>query len=115
MKVIIAGGRDYADYNRLKKILDKLIYGSPDLQIVQGGAKGADSLAAKYAEEYAIDLATFEADWDTNGKSAGAMRNAEMGKYGHALIAFWDMKSPGTKNMIEVARNHKLPVIIIVY
>jgi hypothetical protein len=31
-----------------------------------------------------------------------------MAKHANGLIAFWDGKSKGTKNMIEIAKKHNL-------
>jgi len=37
-----------------------------------------------------------------------------MANYTDALIAFWDKKSRGTKHMIEMAKQSKLRMIILV-
>lgn len=42
-------------------------------------------------------------------------RNEEMAIYANALVAFWDGKSKGTKNMIEVAKSNHLKVSIYNY
>ena len=131
MKVIIAGGRDYADYDRLKKVCTRLLIGAGVKEIVSGEAPGADKLGENFARESAIQIARFPAAWDDvegkppgeigrkNGrvywKLAGHARNQKMAIYADALIVFWDMESTGTQNMIDVAREYKLPVIIIVY
>lgn len=116
MKVIIAGGRDYTDYGQLKIICDyKLFAQHPDIEIVSGGANGADKLGEKYAKENGYALKRFPANWDKYGKRAGVLRNEEMAKYADALIAFWDGKSKGTKNMIEVAQKHNIKVKIVNY
>jgi hypothetical protein len=47
------------------------------------------------------------------GKGAGYIRNATMAKNADAVIAFWDGNSPGTKHMIDIANQKKLPVRII--
>ena len=46
------------------------------------------------------------------GRSAGPLRNATMANYADALIALWDNKSRGTKNMIDVANKLGLRVSI---
>ncbi len=99
MKVIIAGCRDFNDYNFLKREIDKM--NLPITEIVSGGARGVDTLGEKYANELEIPIKRFPANWDLYGKSAGPIRNKEMAKYGNYLIAFWDGKSRGTKNMID--------------
>lgn len=115
-KIIVAGGRDFKDTERLYKILDKFLSNIKDLQLVTGDCPtGADDMVRYYADEKEIDLAVFNADWEKDGKAAGPIRNSKMAQYGHALIAFWDMESPGTDSMIKQARKVGIPVMIIVY
>ena len=38
-----------------------------------------------------------------------------MAKYSEALIAFWDGKSRGTRNMIDLANKYKLKVKVIYF
>lgn len=115
-KVIVAGGRDFNHYPLLKKKLDNL-FGVSDraIEIVSGGAKGADALGEQYAKEIGCALKVFPADWDKYGKKAGPIRNEQMAEYSDALVAFWDGKSKGTANMIANARLHNLHVRIIKY
>ena len=105
MKVIIAGGRNFNNYELLKSTIENLDINITE--IVCGEAKGADTLGRRYAEEKNIPIKSFPAQWDTYGKSAGMIRNAEMGTYADYLVAFWDGKSRGTKNMIDYMKNHK--------
>ena len=112
MKVIIAGGRDFNDYEKLKSVLNHL---KQPFEIVSGMAKGADSLAVRYANENGLTLHKFPADWDTHGKGAGFKRNAEMADFSDALIAFWDGKSRGTNHMIRTAEQKGLRVLVVKY
>lgn len=123
MKVIVAGGRDFADREQMGQILDHYFCASGDLyrrrveglKLVSGAARGADSLAIAWASFAEIPVRTFPADWDTYGKSAGYRRNEQMAKYADALIAFWDGKSRGTKHMIDLALEHGLEVHVYRY
>ena len=63
MKVIIAGSRDFADYGLLKAYCDLLLSKQNDVEIVSGGAKGADTLGERYAKEKGYKLTIFEANW----------------------------------------------------
>ena len=104
MKVIIAGGRDFGDYHKLVDVCGMLLVGPPGrYEVVSGGARGADTLGARYAREYGCALTSFLADWAKHGKSAGYVRNDQMAKYADGLIAFWDGKSRGTRHMINLA------------
>lgn len=73
--VIITGGRDYSDRNKVKIELSKLAKGDV---IVQGGAKGADSLAKSVGEELGHTVVTVHANWGARGNSAGPVRNIHM-------------------------------------
>ena len=80
-----------------------------------GTAKGADSLGERYAKENGYDVKLFPPDWKKFGRKAGPLRNKQMAEYGDMLIAFWDEKSSGTRNMIENATNLGLIVHVVNY
>lgn len=105
LRVIIAGGRTFENYELLKQELDSFRQEHEILEIISGGAIGADSLGEQYAKECGIPLKRFPALWNKYGKSAGFIRNEEMAKYGNFLIAFWDGRSVGTKHMIKKMRD----------
>ena len=116
MKIIIAGGRGYNCYTTLKNVCDLVISDRQlkpnDIEIVSGGAKGADTLGEQYAKENNYPLKKFPADWELHGKSAGYIRNKQMAEYGDILIAFWDGESKGTKHMIDLAHDRNLDIVI---
>lgn len=62
MKVIVAGGRDFDNYNYLCKTLNNLNFIISE--IVCGCARGADSLGERYAKENNISVKYFSANWD---------------------------------------------------
>ena len=112
MKIIIAGSRNFNDYNLLKTSCDNLLTQFTNIEIVSGTARGADKLGEKYAREKGYDIKQFPANWNL-GKSAGYIRNDEMAKYSDMLIAFWDGTSKGTKHMIDLANKRSLKVVVI--
>lgn len=123
VKVIIAGGRDFNDYELLKSKVDyylsNAIKNNYKIIIVSGTARGADRLGEKYAKEKKYEIAYFPADWSL-GKRAGYIRNEQMALYAKeqgngALIAFWDKQSRGTKHMIDLAKKHNLHTRIVNY
>lgn len=104
LKLIVAGGRDFNDYALMEKLLNQLAneeYEKYSVSIVSGMARGADALAARFAEENNIQLYEFPADWNQHGRGAGYVRNREMAVFADALVAFWDGESKGTANMIK--------------
>lgn len=125
LRVIIAGSRDFNDYELLKKSAIEIITKKtmlPDLtRIVSGGARGADTLGERFANEMGLEITRFIPNWDGLGKRAGYVRNAEMAKFAveddndGMLIAFWDGQSRGTKHMIDLAKRYGLEVHVVNY
>ena len=123
LRIIIAGSRDFNDYELLKReVLNIVKYDNRPkeyVKIVSGCARGADTLGERFAKEFGLEVNRFPADWDNLGKRAGYVRNAEMAKFAVAdgnyglLIAFWDGKSKGTKHMIDLAEKNGLEVHIV--
>ena len=122
MKVIIAGGRDFDDYDRLKKAIEQS--GFNITEVVSGGAKGADSLGEQWASENGIVVTPFPAKWNDLKQEgavikinkwgrkynamAGFSRNEKMAEYADALIAVEG--GNGTADMIKRAKKHKLQI-----
>ena len=115
MKVIIAGGRNFRDYNQLRESCDNILVNQKEVEIVSGTAAGADTLGERYAQEKGYEVKKFPAQWDLYGKSAGYKRNQQMAEYADGLIAFWDGKSRGTKHMIDIANKMGLKVRVVRY
>lgn len=116
-KLIVAGSRDFNDYHLLERELINLLRGKypKDVEIVCGGARGADSLGERFAKEKGCNIKYFMADWDGLGKKAGFVRNAEMGKYANDCILFWDGVSKGTKHMYDLAIKYGIEPKVINY
>ena len=118
--IIIAGSRDFTNYNVVKKSLKNFLLSkqtSKKPTIICGMARGADMLGYRLAKEYKLPLKEFPADWNSFGKKAGYIRNEQMAKYAYehgngVLLAFWDGKSKGTKWMIELAKQYNIEVHI---
>ena len=117
MRVIIAGGRDFADYKLLEERLDYYLarVALSTVTIISGAAFGADSFGIRYAEDREMECIKMPAEWNTHGKRAGYLRNVEMAKVATHLVAFWDGESRGTKHMIDIAAKEKLPTRIVYY
>lgn len=119
-KVIVAGGRDFADYAYLKEKLDEVLGSLGDLdshliEIISGMAKGGDTLGIRYAEEHKLTMVLYPANWKKYPRMAGILRNMNMLVTATHLVAFWDGKSHGTKHMIEIAKAKGIPVWIFDY
>lgn len=110
-RLIIAGGRDFKDYELLKREADKITHD----EVVSGCARGADRLGERYATERRKKLRQFPANWTKHGRAAGPVRNWEMAHNAEKLLAFWDGKSRGTAHMIDTARKQGLKVAVVKY
>jgi hypothetical protein len=115
MKLIIAGGRDFSNYELLVESVNLIIPGVPGVEIVSGGAKGADNLGERFAIDNNLQIKRFPAEWDKYGKSAGYRRNSDMADYADSCICFWDGQSKGTNHMINLAKQKGLSVTVINY
>jgi len=115
-KVIIAGGRNFNNYELLKQKCDYYLqFVEDEVMIISGCAIGADTLGEKYAIEKNYYLDKHPAYWDKYGKSAGYRRNKEMVDVASAAICFWDGKSKGTKHTIDLCKEKGIPCKIVKY
>ena len=112
-RLAIVGGRDFDDYILLRKTMGLFIF--EDVEIISGGARGADSLGEKYAKDYAIPIKIFEPEWGKYGKPAGFIRNQTIVDNCDMVLAFWDGKSRGTADTIGKAKKAKKPTFIVYY
>ncbi|MDR6389207.1 DUF2493 domain-containing protein [Paraburkholderia phenoliruptrix] len=111
MKVIVCGGRDYANVEMLNLVLDELHAKTPISVLIQGGAAGADELAFRwFATKPGMHGITHYADWKKHGRAAGPIRNARMLEEApDVVVAFPGGR--GTANMIKQAKAAGVPVI----
>lgn len=115
MKVIVAGSRTITNYNLVKNAIDEARQTGLNITtIIDGTARGVDSLASRYAVEHGIDNIRMAADWKRFGKVAGRKRNELMAENGDALIAIWDGTSTGTKHMLECAKARNLQIVTVI-
>jgi len=115
MKVIIAGGRDFNDYDLLCRKTDIILSRQDEIEIVSGVAKGADKLGERYANERGYPIKRFPPDWNHHGNRAGFIRNEDMALYADALILFWDGRSRGSQNMLKIGSVIGLKIRIVRY
>jgi glycerophosphoryl diester phosphodiesterase len=135
--VIVAGSRDLSDELALAEVEQRAVVarafhaaGIDRRAIDELISGGNDSSPDKWGETWAsfrsdVDVVQFTPDWNDidhpdavvregqYGKydaRAGPRRNGKMAEYADALVAFWDGESPGTKDMIDQARDAGLRV-----
>ena len=109
--VLVAGSRNFVNGERLAQILAENI-GADDI-IVEGGAKGVDTMAREWAEARDIGVVEIRADWEKYGRAAGPKRNDAMtafvAEHGGKAVFIWDGKSKGTEQCIRSALKRKIP------
>ena len=114
--LLVAGCRDYHDtvtFSRIcRKALSHYLSHPSNIVIVSGGATGTDAMAEKFADENFCRKKIFPAEWEKYGKRAGYIRNRAMHEYisrrpNRGVLLFWDGKSPGTRQSIELAKEFR--------
>ncbi len=109
MRVIIAGGRNFEDYDALLRAI--AASGFEITTVVSGACPtGADRMGERWAAENGIPVERHPADWAKYGKPAGPMRNLEMAKCADALIAMPGER--GTASMIQCAYGEGIKVFV---
>lgn len=99
MKVAVVGSRSFSDYDFLKSTLD-CVYVS---EIISGGDSGADKLAERYGQEKNIPVRVIP--HTENPEVTSINRTYSIITLAQLVIAFWDGKSQGTRDLINYARN----------
>jgi hypothetical protein len=114
MTILVCGGRDYKNKQKVFKALDLFFPHECEeepLSIIEGGATGADELARLWAESNNIEYHHCPADWEKHGKSAGPIRNQEMLDTYKPDIVLAFKGGRGTQNMIDKAMKKGIIVL----
>lgn len=97
---LVTGGRHYMNWNHVNRVLQEV---SPRC-IVQGGAKGADALAKKWAETMGIPMIEVPANWSFYDSEAGSLRNGWMIEFVKVELVIAFPGKTGTANMVKQAK-----------
>lgn len=111
MRVLVCGGRNYADYKAVASELDYYRNLFHHLVVIQGGASGADRLARQWCATSYIDYHNFPADWKHHGRAAGPIRNAQMIAEGKPDVVIAFPGGRGTADMVRQARAAGIPIV----
>lgn len=132
MRIIVCGGRDYGVFPpNLMRMSDQeleatILRVNAEVELVttvldivgpteigQGGAKGADALALKYALDHGVKYRTYFADWERWGNVAGPKRNRLMYElFGPQLVVGFP-GGRGTANMLGLSQAHNTPTAAV--
>lgn len=111
MRVLVCGGRDFADAVFLNAELDRLHAEYRFTVLIEGCARGADQLAGLWADARGIRHLKFPADWHGLGRKAGPIRNEQMLREGKPNLVVAFPGGRGTAHMSGIARAAGLTVI----
>ena len=116
MRVLITGSRDWDAFTAIAYAIEDAIPLNPaGVTIVSGACPtGADEMAEEYARMWGMTVERHPADWETYGKRAGFIRNAEMVALGaDVCLAFIKNDSNGATMTANQAEKAGIPTIRI--
>ena len=114
-KVLICGDRNWSDRGTIRSWLSKL----QDLgfdTVIEGEARGADSIAREEAEQMGFEVLKFPADWSTYGRAAGPIRNRQMLDQSPELVLAFHgniSASRGTKDTLNEAERRGIETMLV--
>jgi predicted Rossmann-fold nucleotide-binding protein len=112
-RVLVCGGRDYANRALLFRALNVAHAVKPIDLLIHGGARGADALGAAWALANGIEAQCFPADWKADGRAAGPIRNRRMLVEGKPDLVIAFPGGRGTADMKRQARNAGVTVVTV--
>ena len=78
-KIALSGGLDYNDHRLIWAKLDQAHAKHPDMVLLHGGSpKGAERIAARWADHRKVPQIAFKPDWHRHAKAAPFKRNDAM-------------------------------------
>lgn len=118
MRLAIVGSRTFNNKRIVENIIKEFANDYKDLEIVSGGAKGADSLAEQVANDmglkFTVFLPLFKRDKTVPYNPKWFFeRNKEIVDYSDMIVAIWDFHSKGTEHAIKYARKKKKMLKIV--
>ncbi len=110
----IVGSRNFNKWDLLVSEMNKIIdtYGEPN-SIISGGAKGADSMAEKWANNNGCKIVIHRALWEIHGKRAAYLRNKDIVRDSDILLAFPSKNGRGTQMTINLSQEKEMQIIIV--
>lgn len=113
MRVAVIGSRGFNNLPLLEQKLNA--FKSKMVELISGGAIGADVLAEAWAIVNNVPVTLFKPDWKKYGKAAGIKRNKQIIESCDYCIAFWDGKSKGTESSLKFCKQLNKPFEIVTF
>jgi hypothetical protein len=109
-KIAFTGGLDFNDHHAIWTRLDKVRERHPDMVLLHGGSpKGAERIAACWADNRKVAQIAFKPDWTRHGKAAPFKRNDQL----LAVLPIGVVVFPGSgisANLADKAKKLGIPV-----
>ena len=109
-KIAFTGGLDFNDHRLIWAKLDQVHAKHPDMVLLHGGSpKGAERIAARWADHRKVPQIAFKPDWTKHAKAAPFKRNDQLLQ----ILPIGVMHFPGTgiqDNLADKARKLGIPV-----
>ena len=109
-KIAFTGGLDFNDHHAIWARLDKVRERHPDMVLLHGGSpKGAERIAACWADNRKVAQIAFKPDWTRHGKAAPFKRNDQL----LAVLPIGLVVFPGSgisANLADKAKKLGIPV-----
>lgn len=114
VKMAIVGSRNTGsvDFNHVMDELRNRME-NPITEVISGGAKGYDTMAALWATLRGIAVTELRPDYEKHGRTATFIRNRAIVDRADVVVAFWDGKSRGTKYTLDYAGKKNKATITI--
>ena len=106
MKIAVVGSRG------LSLSFDDFEFGEVITELVSGGARGVDRLAAEFARSRGITVKEFLPRYELYGRAAPLKRNEEIVDYADKVYIFWDGKSRGTEFVCTYCKKTGKPFVL---
>lgn len=110
-KIAFAGGTDFNDHEAIWSVLDHIHAKRPDMVLMHGGTpRGAEKIAAAWADNRKVPQIAFKPEWTRDGKAAPFLRNDRMLETLPAAVVIF----PGsgiTDNLADKAKKMRIRVI----
>lgn len=130
MRVLVTGGRNYANKERAlgkegeeartilaavereRERIWQVLWTLGPMVVIEGAAKGTDQAAYEWAREAGVMPCRFRAEWTRYGNYAGVRRNGVMLREGQPDLVLAFPGGRGTRDMVERARKAGVPVLL---
>lgn len=110
MRLLVCGGRDFEDADFAFMVLDRVHAKRHITIVIEGGQRGGDRLARRWAISRKVPFATENAEWTRYGNAAGPIRNGVMLRKWQPEGVLALPGNKGTADMVAQAKAAGVPV-----